>query len=101
MFERLPEIWEKRYPVKADGFEQYKGKYRILRVTVGKHAVYYYRYFAVIPVMARQEDESVTPRETRKAEFWVRYRSWMEDPFDVTFARHDLLPGSNRRWIQN
>lgn len=101
VFEKLPEIWEKRYPVMAEGFEKYTGKYLVLRTTEGKRAVHYYRYFAIIPVMARKEDESVSPRETRKAEFWVRYRSWMKDPYDVTFARHDLLPGSDRRWLQN
>ncbi len=101
LYARLPEIWAQRYPVRAEGFEFYSSKsYRILQARVSGKNVYYYRYIAIIPIMTRESGDTMSKRESRKAEFWVRYRSWLDDPFDVTFARNDLLPGSSRRWVR-
>ncbi len=97
----LPELWKKRYPLQGAEFRPYPGKNTILAARDRGRMVYYYRYRVVIPITRRMNgsDEMVKKGE-RVTELFVRYRSWEKEPYDLTFGRVDLLPGSARRWIR-
>jgi len=95
----LPDLWIARYPVMAESFIPNPAGKGILRASVQGKFVYYYQYNAILPVQKREEDHSITTRNRRKAEFWLRYRPSEKEPFDITFARSDLLPGINKTWI--
>ncbi len=83
----------------AEKFLPNPGGKGILRAIHKGRYVYYYHYHAVLPVQKRAEDLSVKTELTRTVEFWLRYRPQEKDPWDITFARSDLLPGSSKTWI--
>ena len=96
----LPEIWQKKYPIKPIKFISNPEKKGILRATDRGRFVYYYHFRVVIPRPVRKEDESIVNIDKREAELWVRYRSFEKDPWDLTFARRDILPGENKKWLK-
>jgi hypothetical protein len=96
----LPEIWRQRYPIKPQKFIPDPEKKGILAAVDRGRNVYYYHFHVVIPRPFRKEDETVVTIDKREAELWVRYRSFEKDPWDLTFARRDILPGENKRWIK-
>lgn len=49
---------------------------------------------------AGDEEHAMGGIAPRTVEFWARYRSWLAEPWDLSFVRQDRLPGSNRQWIQ-
>lgn len=97
----LPEIWKDRYPISIQTFEPNPSKRGVLRVVSGGKYVYYYEFSALLPLMTRDSDsDRMIKIGERSVRFYVRYRSWLKDPYDVSFARLDLLPGGSRRWIR-
>lgn len=102
MSAKVPELWDARYPIKAQSFIANPEKLGILSARHKGRAVYYYHYRATLRRPARKADESLEYKEVLRAvEFWVRYRPGQKQPFDLSFARRDLLPGSNRRWLKS
>ncbi|MCB1174450.1 MAG: hypothetical protein KDK39_12840 [Leptospiraceae bacterium] len=99
--DKLPLLWSSRFPVKVHRFLANPEKKGILRTVVQGHAVYYYHFIAIIPRPQRTESRKIeyTP-EARRVEIWVRYRPWLAEKWDLSFARQDLLPGSNRKWLR-
>lgn len=97
--QQLPALWQKRHPLKHVQFLPNPDGRGILRVRHTGRRVYYYHFTAILPRPRRAADGQIDYTETRKIELWVRYRSWLEAPYDLTFAREDLLPGRKRRWL--
>ena len=101
LLELLPALWQQRYPVAVEKFVPNPGGRGALRARVQGRNVYYYRFQAIVPRPVRGADESAaTTGEPRTVEFWVRYRSWLREPYDLSFVRQDRLPGSGQRWIK-
>jgi len=97
----LPEIWQKKYPVKPVKFISDPENKGVLTALDKRGRVYYYHFMVVIPRPVRNEDESIKNIDKRKSELWVRYRPYeKKDPWDLSFARRDLLPGKNKRWMK-
>jgi len=96
----LPEIWQERYPIKPLKFIPNPEKKGILAAVDRGQRVYYYQFKVVIPRPIRHEDETIENIAKRESELWVRYRPREKDPWDLTFARRDLLPDKNKRWIK-
>ena len=97
----LPELWKARYPIAAEKFIPNPEKRGVLAATYRGQRVYYYHYHAILPRprrVAGKEEVEVIGR--RKIEVWVRYRPGRKDPYDISFARRDRLPGGGRRWIK-
>ncbi|MBX7058476.1 MAG: hypothetical protein K1X75_10465 [Leptospirales bacterium] len=97
--ELLPALWNARYPLAARAFLPNPEARGILTASDGGRRVYYYHFQAVIPRPVRQTDEVVGYEGERRIELWVRFRPWLADAYDLSFARRDLLPGANKRWI--
>lgn len=100
LLKKLPGLWEERYPVNAVSFEPFQVNKRILYGMDRNGSVYYYRVKVIMPVETRGKDDAMERRSTRKSELWVRYRPGAATPYDITFARQDLLPGKNKRWLR-
>ena len=96
----LPEIWKKKYPVEPIKFIPDPENKGILSALDRGRRVYYYHFMVVIPRPVRNEDESIKIIDKRKSELWVRYRPGEKDPWDLSFARRDLLPGTNKKWLK-
>ena len=96
----MPAIWAKRYPVSAREFVPNPGGKGVLRAYFQGRLVYYYRFQAVVTRPVRGDDEQLVDHSTRTIEFWARYRSWLAEPWDLSFVREDRLPGTGRRWVQ-
>ena len=97
---RMPELWNARYPIEAERFIPNPEKRGVLTAVHRGRRVYYYHYQAVLPRPKRQDVDNVTVTGRRTIEVWVRYRPGLRDPYDITFARRDRLPGTGRRWIR-
>lgn len=97
---RLPEIWNGRYPIQAEKFIPNPEKRGVLTAVHRGRRVYYYHYQAVLPRPKRESVDKVTVTGRRTIELWVRYRPGLKQPYDITFARRDRLPGAGRRWIR-
>lgn len=101
--ERLPFIWMERYPypVEKVTFEANPDGRGILTASHNNRRVYYYHFRITIPRPVRAESGiDFLEENERTAELWVRLRTWIEDPFDLSFGRWDQLPGTGKRWIQ-
>ena len=115
---RMPEIWKARYPVEVQKFTADPSKRGVLRAVHQGRYVYYYHFQATVlrPVRGDGDGASIGGSSTdnaeagadngmegiapRTVEFWARYRSWLAEPWDLSFVRQDRLPGTNRRWIK-
>jgi hypothetical protein len=96
----LPELWKARYPVAVQEFLPNPENRGVYAASDGGRTVYYYHFIAVTPRPFRADDESLQSEAPRRVELWVRYRSWLAEPYDFSFARRDLLPGTNKRWVR-
>ncbi len=96
----LPELWKARYPVLVQEFVANPENRGVYAASDAGRTVYYYHFIAVTPRPFRAEDESIQNEAPRRVELWVRYRSWLAEPYDFSFARRDLLPGTNKRWVR-
>lgn len=97
--ELLPGIWNARYPIAAESFIPNPEKLGVLTAVHGGRRVYYYHYHAILP-RPRRSGEKVEIVGRRKIELWVRYRPGLKEPYDISFARRDRLPGTGRRWLR-
>ena len=98
----LPELWAKKYPVRPVKFTPNPGGKGYLRATHKGRRVYYYRFRVTLPLPVRNPEGIPEVKSTRELEFWVRHRPHeKKTPFDLTFARQDLLPGSGKRWVKS
>lgn len=96
----LPELWSSRYPVEPVGFTANPENLGVLRAISEGRAVYYYHFLVELPRLERSPDESLSSSGSRNVELWVRYRAWLREPYDLTFVRRDLLPGTGRTWVR-
>lgn len=96
----LPDLWKARYPVAVQEFVPNPENRGVYVASDGGRTVYYYHFIAVTPRPFRADDESLQSEAPRRVELWVRYRSWLPEPYDFSFARRDLLPGTNKRWVR-
>ena len=100
---RLPVLWAGRYPVKVHKFIPNPEGRGILTAIYKGRRVYYYHFAAIVYRPNRRKDGKLRLDTTaRRVELWVRYRPWKKEPeqWDLSFARRDLLPGKNRRWLR-
>lgn len=96
----LPDLWKARYPVVVQEFVPNPESRGVYAASDGGRTVYYYHFIAVTARPFRADDESIQSEAPRRVELWVRYRSWLPEPYDFSFARRDLLPGTNKRWVR-
>lgn len=96
----LLEIWKERYPLPIKKIHPNPRGRGVLRVTWKGATVYYYQFLLEIPRLRKKPNGPPGGDEIRRVELWVRYRPREKEPYDLTFAREDLLPGSNRQWLK-
>lgn len=97
----LPLLWKQRYPVKLSSFRADPFDQGILSAVHKNKKVYYYRYLIKVYRPVRGKDEKLKQGQYfKEIELWVRYRPMLNKSFDLSFARMDLLPGQNKRWLK-
>jgi len=98
---RFVSLWNRKFPLPCKKVVANPEKKGVLRATVKGKWVYYYQFRVTVARPIRKEDESIDYTGERTMEVWIRYRpDQHEEPFDFTFARRDMLPGKNKRWIK-
>ena len=94
-------LWEERYPLRLESVQPDPQNKGVLQVLHKKESSFYYRFKVSFKKPYRlPEEEKLSYGKTTTAEVWVRYRPLLKDAYDITFAREDLLPGKNRRWLK-
>lgn len=96
----LPDLWKARYPVAAREFRANPEGLGVLSANDRGRRVYYYHFQALVERPVRGENDQLVSAGERRIELWVRYRPWLEEPWDLSFARRDLLPGQDKRWLR-
>ena len=93
--------WKELFPVEHISIFESKSKNRLLMVKVQNIQIYYYRFEVSLPRLYRRSDDSIDRRlePARSAELWLRYQPQLKVA-DFAFVREDLLPGTNRQWIE-
>lgn len=93
--------WKERFPVEPISIFESKSKHRLLMAKVQNIQIYYYRFEVSLPRLYRRSDDSIDRRQepARSAELWLRYQPQLKMA-DFAFVRDDLLPGTNRQWIE-
>ncbi|MBW7856968.1 MAG: hypothetical protein H3C43_01380 [Leptonema sp. (in: Bacteria)] len=93
--------WSERFPVEPISIFESKSNQRVLAAKVQNITVYYYRFEVSLPRLYRQSDDSISQEQepARNAEVWLRYQPQLK-VVDFAFVRDDLLPGTNRQWIE-
>jgi hypothetical protein len=93
--------WKDRFPAEALSLREVSGGRRLLFARVQGVPVYYYRFLADLPRLYRAADESIEQEEVaaRTVEVWFRYQPQLKQG-DFAFVRDDLLPGTDRRWLE-
>jgi hypothetical protein len=92
--EKLKDLWKEKYPFDAD-FLPDPEKHGAISAIAGGRVVFYYHYRVTLPLLSR---DGVTGK--RNSELWVRYRPEESKPYDLTFARRDMLPGTSKAWFK-
>lgn len=98
--EKLASLWASRYPLSPSSMQADPEKKGVLAANDGGRIVYYYRFLIHLPLPVRDEKGNLSSKGERKMELWVRYRSWENDPYDLSFVRIDRLPGTEKRWVK-
>ena len=96
----LPELWKKTYPVEALYFKSNPEKKGILSAEYKGRRIYYFHFEVTVPRQTRKPDESIETIGKRTLELWVRFQPGLADPYDLSFARRDILPGTSKKWIK-
>lgn len=95
------EIWNDRFPVPLESIQSNPNQKGVLTARYKGKTVYYYFFSGVVPILHRESGSTEMVQENKRhVTFWLRYRPGNETPYDLTFARQDLLPGSGKRWIR-
>lgn len=96
----LKRLWSEAYPLKVKRFIANPKKYGVLRAVYRGRYVYYYRFIAVVARRYYRKNGKIRTQGSRRIELWLRFRSRAKKPYDITFARKDLLPGKHKRRIR-
>lgn len=93
--------WKERFPADALSVSEVPPGRRLLYARVQGIPVYYYRFSAELPRLYRAADDSIQQEEipARTVEVWFRYQPQLKQG-DFAFVRDDLLPGTDRRWLE-
>lgn len=93
--------WKEHFPVMYSGLHDVDPGHRMLVAEIQGVSVYYYRFQVDLPRLFRSDSGRVESESepARRVEVWFRYQPQMKH-VDFAFAREDLLPGTNRRWIE-
>lgn len=93
--------WKERFPVPYLALYDEKPGHRVLVTRIQGVPVYYYRFQVDLPRLFRADDGSVVSEEepARRVEVWFRYQPQLKQA-DFAFAREDLLPGTDRHWLE-
>ncbi len=98
---QFAKLWKEKFPVKTVSVTANPAKRGVLRVWHRGAYVYYYEFRVLLPRPVRDESGKIVRKGTRRATVWLRYRrNIKKKPWDLTFARRDLLPGKYRRWYK-